>query len=940
MHQFYTEADKEDSWLRERDPLAGSQNYGTDLTSVLKLQQKHQGLETELQGHQREFQSVCKQGDSLKEKAKFASRVISQRISTLQQKWQRVNELSGTRKQLLIEAEQYQQFFADANEAESWVREREPLVTSSEFGHNKSTATNLLENHSKLEEEIKSYSSEIDRLRSMGKKISDSSSTILLGGRQTVDESSPVPEPQEIVTREEIEVEEEVTEEREVEEEVVEQVTTPRVITMYSYTGQGMSFRKGEIFELCKKHNSDWWLVRRMSDKKQGYVPANYVRDMDPLVTEQKSTKKVKVQVPVIVKRKKIVEKVQPSPRRGTGAGSRMAGMVSKQKALDASSVLVRVQGIMGQYEGLEKSAVNRHNQLEKYIELFGFHRECEILEMWMRERSAFIRTEVTEPFSNRDYVEGISSRFSRFESDLAASGSRCSQISSKAEKLMKDNHPQAAEIQQRQQSVTSMWQSLQQLRASQEQLVSLALRILDYHELCDETRLWVLEKDTALSSEDIGRDLSAVQALQRMHENIERELLPIEDKLASIHSTSRELQALYSKEAVDINARHAELASMQDTLKIKSSERKKKLGDAFKMHSFNSETRELLEWVDETKDKLASKEMPSDVRTAEEMRLQNQELRTEITGRRDKFSYLLSLGKEVQASRIGEKEFIQAQINLLAQERDALEVSWADRNKQLSEAKELQQFIRSADYATTILNSQEAALNSEDVGEDLASVDTLLRQHEYFEKIYTVQQQKLQEILDQADKLMQGGHYDAVGISKRSQAMITQREDIEAMLGDRKARLESSKSWYEFQRMVEELGVWVDKKMEIATDENYKDPSNIQRKIQKHQGFQADIDANKAKLETIKKSGEALFAANHSKSPEIREMLESLSQQWSDLEAATQDKTERLEEALQQRDLFRQVIQSDYDVVNMLGNAKLPKIRDSRFLIFIIQKG
>ena len=866
-------------------------------------------MEVELNGHQRDFQNICKQGDNLKEKAKFASRVISQRISTLQQKWRRVNELSGTRKQLLIEAELYQQFFADANEAESWIREREPLVTSSEFGRNKSTATNLLENHTKLEEVIKSYSSEIDRLKGMGKKISDSSSTLFSGAGQPVVESAPVPETQETVTREEIEVEEEIMEEREVEEEVVKHITTPQVMTMYAYSGQGMSFGKGENFELCKKHNSDWWLVRRISDKKQGYVPANYVREIDPLITEQKSTQKVKVQVPVIVKRKKVVEKVQSSPRSSMGAGSRMAGMVTKQKALDVSSVMARVQALMRQYEGLEKSAVNRHKKLENYIELFAFFRECETLEMWMRERSAFIRTEVTEPFSNRDYVEGLSSRFNRFESDLAASGSRCSQISSQGERLVKDNHPQSAEIQQRQQSVTSMWQSLQQLKESQERLVSLALRILHYYELCDETRLWVLEKDKALSSEDIGKDLTAVQALQRNHENIERELLPIEEKLASIHSTSRELQALFPKEAVEINARQVEVASMQDKVKTKAVIRKKKLEDAFKMHSFNSEARELLEWVDEMKEKLTSEGMPSDVRTAEEMLLQNQELRTEITGHHDKFSSLLSLGKEVQASRIGETEFIQAQTNLLTQERDALEVSWANRNKQLNEAKELQQFNRSADYAATILNSQEAALNSEDVGQDLASVDTLLHQHENFEKIYTVQEQKLQEILDQADKLMQAGHYDAVGISKRSQSLLTQREDIEVMLGDRKGRLESSKSWYEFQRMVEELGVWVDRKMEIATDENYKDSSNIQRKIQKHEGFQADIQANKAKLETIKKSGETLLAANHAKSPEIQEMLQKLSQQWSDLESAAQNKTERLEEALQQRDLFRQVI-------------------------------
>ncbi|KAI6645819.1 Spectrin alpha chain, non-erythrocytic 1-like [Oopsacas minuta] len=890
-----------------REPLAGSHNYGTDLTSVHSLQKKHQALELELQGHQEDFQNICNQGDVLKERAKFASRIIGQRISSLQQKWRRVKELSSTRKQLLIEAEQYQQFFADANESESWIREREPLVTSTEFGRDKGTASSLLENHDKLEEEIRDYRSEIDQLKSMGKKITDSSSALFSEMRQPV-ESTDADIQEEVVTKEEVEVEEQVMEEREVEEERVKQINTPQVATMYAYSGQGMSFGKGEKFELCKKHNEDWWLVKRLEDKKQGYVPANYVKEIEPIITEQKSIHKVKVQVPVTVKKKKIIEKPQSNTRRTTDAGSRMAGMVSKQKAIDASSVIARVQDITRQYEGLERSAVNRHKQLENYIKLFGFYRDCDNFEKWMKVKSAFINTEITEPFSNREYVEGLSSRFKRFESDTAVSGPRCTQIATQADKLMKENHPHATEIQSRQQSITASWQSLQELKESRGKLVNLALRILHYYDLCDETRLWVQEKDTALSTDDIGKDLAAVKALQRKHENVEREIFPIEDKLASIHTSRKQLQTEYPKESIEINARHSELASMQENLRKKASLRKKQLEDAFKMHSFYSDARELLEWVAETKEKLASEEMPNDVRTAEDMIQEHQELRSDITARQEKFKTLLSLGKEVEASGIGDTDSIRAQSSLLIQERDKIEIAWTYRNTQLNEAKELQKFNRSADYATNILNSQEASLNSEDVGQDLASVDSLIRQHEYFEKIYNVQEEKLKEIITQADKLIQAGHYDAVGISKRRQSLITQREDIQIILGDRKERLQSSKAWFEFNRMVEELVVWIDKKMVIASDENYQDPSNIERKIQKHQAFQAEIQANKAKMETIKKSGEILLSAKHAKSLQIEEMLKNLSQLWSDLEASTLDKTEKLEEALQQRDLFRSI--------------------------------
>ena len=858
----------------------------------------------ELQARQRDFQSMCKQGEALKQRAKFASRVISQRISSLQQKWTRVKELSTTRKQLLVEAEQYQQFFADANDSESWIRGREPLVTSTEFGSDKSTANRLLENHERLEEEIKEYHSDVDQLKSMGKKITDSSSALFSEAKLPESEASAdVPEE---VVKEEIEVEEQVIEEREVEEERVRQITTPQVTAMYSYTGQGMSFKRGDCFELCKKHNSDWWLVRKLEDKKQGYVPANYVKEIDPIVTEEKSTHKVKVQVPVTVKKKKMVEKVLPSVKRTAGAGSRMAGMVSKQKALAASSVVARVQDITRQYEGLERSAVARHKQLENYIRLFGFYRECENFEKWMKEKCSFIKTEITESFSNREYVESLSSRFNKFESDTIASEARCSQITTLADKLMKDNHPHASEIQSRQQSVVSSWESLQQLKDTRGKLVNLALRMLSYYDLCDETRLWVQEKDTALSTDDIGKDLSAVQALQRKHENIERELSPIEDKLSSIHSTSKQLQAEYPTEAVEVRARHSELDSMHDLLKKKASLRKRQLEDGFKMHSFCSGATELLEWVSETKEKLASEEMPNDVRTAEDMLKQHQELRSDITTRQDKFKSLIALGREVESSGIGDTDSIRTQCSLLEEEREAIEVGWTDRNKQLKEAHELTKFIRSADYAVTILNSQETSLNSEDVGQDLASVDTLIRQHEYFEKIYAVQEEKIQAIIHEGENLVRAGHYDAVTINKRSQSLISQRGDIQVMLGDRKERLQSSKAWFEFHRKVEEMVAWIDQKIVIASDENYRDPSNIERKIQKHQAFQAEVQVNNAKVDMIKESGEGLLSAHHTKSLEIDEMVKNLSQLWLDLEAATEDKTEKLDEALHQRDLFR----------------------------------
>jgi len=52
------------------------------------------------------------------------------------------------------------------------------------------------------------------------------------------------------------------------------------------------------------------------------------------------------------------------------------------------------------------------------------------------------------------------------------------------------------------------------------------------YFRDADETLEWIKEKDAILSAEDYGKDLPSVQALQRKHEGMERDLDVLEDEV------------------------------------------------------------------------------------------------------------------------------------------------------------------------------------------------------------------------------------------------------------------------------------------------------------------------------------------------------------------------------------------------------------------------
>lgn len=52
------------------------------------------------------------------------------------------------------------------------------------------------------------------------------------------------------------------------------------------------------------------------------------------------------------------------------------------------------------------------------------------------------------------------------------------------------------------------------------------------FQDMCGELRDWIREKQGVLDTDDLGRDLDSVQALQRRHQHLEYELGPLEEKL------------------------------------------------------------------------------------------------------------------------------------------------------------------------------------------------------------------------------------------------------------------------------------------------------------------------------------------------------------------------------------------------------------------------
>merc|ERR1711963_839945 len=147
-------------------------------------------------------------------------------------------------KQDLDDSLQAHQYFSDANEAESWMKEKEPLAGNVDYGKDEDASEALLKRHEAFMSDLEAFSNTIKDVREQAANC------------------------------------------RQQETPIVDITGKECVMALYDYTEKSpreVSMKKGDVLTLLNSNNKDWWKVE--VNDRQGFVPAAYVKKIDPGLT-------------------------------------------------------------------------------------------------------------------------------------------------------------------------------------------------------------------------------------------------------------------------------------------------------------------------------------------------------------------------------------------------------------------------------------------------------------------------------------------------------------------------------------------------------------------------------------------------------------------------------------------------------------------------------
>jgi len=114
-----------------------------------------------------------------------------------------------------------------------------------------------------------------------------------------------------------------------------------------------------------------------------------------------------------------------------------------------------------------------------------------------------------------------------------------------------------------------------------------------------------------------------------------------------------------------------------------------------------------------------------------------------------------------------------------------------------------------------------------------------------------------------------------------------------------KREKLEDSRRYQYFKRDADELEGWIYEKLQAASDESYKDSSNLQAKIQKHQAFEAEVAAHSNAIVMLDNTGLEMINQGHFAAEMIRRRLDELHKLWEKLLSRLAEKGLKLQQSL-----------------------------------------
>ncbi|XP_035519397.1 spectrin beta chain, non-erythrocytic 1 isoform X4 [Morone saxatilis] len=951
LWKFFWEMAEEEGWIREKEQILSSEDYGKDLTGALRLLSQHKAFEDEMSGRAGHLQQTIKQGEELVANKHFGADKIKERIQDNKEQWAALERLSAVRKARLQEACNQHQFQADADDIDTWMLDVLRIVSSVDVGHDEFSTQALVKKHKDVAEEIGSYRPVIDALHEQSRTL-----------------------PPEKANSEEVQSRLAGIEERY--KEVVE-LTRLRKQALQDALALYKMLSEANACEVWIDEKEQWLNSMEIPEKLEDLeVVQHRFESLEPEMNNQASRVAVVNQVA-----RQLIHSGHPS-----------------EKEIKAQQDKLNTR--WSQFRDLVDQ---KKDSLSSALGVQNYHLECNETKSWIKEKTKVI--ESTQELGNDlAGVMALQRKLTGMERDLAAIEDKLADLGKEADRLASEHPEQSEAIKGRLAEITGVWDEMKDTMKNREESLGEASKLQQFLRELDDFQSWLSRTQTAIASEDMPNTLTEAEKLLAQHEGIKNEIRNYEEdyqkmrdmgemvtqgqtdaqymflrqRLQALDTGWNELHKMWENRQNLLSQSHAYQLFLRDTKQaeaflnnqeyvlahtempttlegaeaaIKKQEdfmttmdaneekisgvvdtgrrlvtdgninaeriqekvdsidqRHKKnraaandlltrLKDNRDLQKFLQDCQELSLWINEKM--LTAQDMTYDeARNLHSKWLKHQAFMAELQSNKEWLDKIDKDGKTLMAEKPETEAMVKEKLASLKTMWEDLESTTQTKAKCLFDANKAELFTQSCADLDKWLAGLDGQLQSDDYGKDLTSVNILLKKQQILESQVELRQKEVGELQSQSQALSQEG--------KGSEEVDGQRISVEKKfqclqepLKKRRENLMASREIHQFNRDVEDEILWVEERMPLATSTDHgHNLQTVQLLIKKNQTLQKEIQGHQPRYDDIFERSQHVLREDSPTAELIRQRLAELQSLWEQIKKETEKRHARLSEA------------------------------------------
>ncbi|XP_036298592.1 spectrin alpha chain, erythrocytic 1 [Pipistrellus kuhlii] len=805
LQQYLQECADILEWIGDKEAIVTSVDLGEDWERTEILHKKFEEFQVDLAARKGRVDGVNEYANKCAEENHPELPLIKAKQDEVNAAWDRLHGFALQRRKTLSDAADLQRFKRDVTEAIQWIKEKEPQLTSEDYGKDLVSSEALFHSHKGLERNLAVMDDKVKELCAKADKLKL---------------SHPADAPQI----------------QQMKEDLVSNWEHIRGLATIRYA----------------KLQASFWYQRFLSDYDE---LSGWMTEKTALINADELPTDVAGGEALLDRHQQHKHEIDSYDDRFQTADETGQALLDVNHEA-SSEILEKMTKLANNWAALLDLWDKRQHQYEQCLDLHLFYRDSEQVDSWMSRQEAFLENE--DLGNSLGAVETLLQKHDDFEEAFTAQEEKITTLDNTATKLIDNDHYDSENIASIRDGLLARRDALRERAATRRRLLEDSLLLQQLYQDSDDLKNWI-NKKKKLTDDEEYKDTQNLKSRVQKQQVFEEELAANKILLSNLEKTGQEMIEGGHYAVDSVAARLAEVASLWEQLLEATAQKGTQLFEANQQLQFENNAEDLKRWLEEVEWQATSEDYGKGLADVQNLLRKHNFLESGVAARQEQVDTITDLANYFEETGHPDAGDIRARQASLVSRFEALKEPLATRKKKLVDILRLQQICRDTEDEEAWIQETEPSAASTLLGKDLITSKNLLNRHQVIQADIASHEPRIRAITEKGNKMVEQGHFAADDVASRVKSLNENMESLQGRAARRQNDLEANVQFQQYLADLHEADAWIREKEPIVDNTNYgADEETAGVLLKKHEAFLVDLNAFGNSMQALRDQAEA----------------------------------------------------------------------------------